>query len=110
MTRKYTKGGSKLCKCGKPRRSEKARYCLDCHAAYTKAYRESHQITAAQREKSNVRSYARAYQKNGKLTPKPCEVCGTAENIEKHHPDYSKPLEVVWLCRKHHLELHASLN
>lgn len=41
----------------------------------------------------------------GVLTPEPCEVCG-AEKAEAHHPDYTKPLEVVWLCRKHHAALH----
>ena len=24
-----------------------------------------------------------------------------------HHPDYSRPLDVVWLCDKHHKETHA---
>jgi hypothetical protein len=38
------------------------------------------------------------------LVPQPCEVCG-ATKVEKHHPDYSKPLEVRWLCREHHLAL-----
>lgn len=43
--------------------------------------------------------------KNGKLLKTPCEVCGKQES-EAHHPDYSKPLSVVWLCRQHHLEIH----
>lgn len=34
----------------------------------------------------------------------PCLVCG-AES-EAHHPDYSQPLDVVWLCQKHHKEAH----
>ncbi len=34
---------------------------------------------------------------------KPCEVCGTI--AEAHHDDYSKPLEVRWLCSVHHKEL-----
>jgi hypothetical protein len=33
-----------------------------------------------------------------------CEKCGAASNLEKHHPDYSKPLEIVTLCRKCHIE------
>lgn len=26
-----------------------------------------------------------------------------------HHPDYSKPLEVVWMCRPCHLAEHKRL-
>lgn len=40
----------------------------------------------------------------GKLIPQPCEVCGKLENIEAHHWDYSKPLEVNWLCKEHHIK------
>lgn len=48
-----------------------------------------------------------------RLTPKPCATCGVrptaAYPTEAHHPDYSKPFEVVWLCRKHHLEEHGKV-
>lgn len=43
--------------------------------------------------------------RDGRLTPWPCEVCGT-EEAEGHHPDYSRPLMVVWLCPPHHREAH----
>lgn len=43
----------------------------------------------------------------GKVKREPCVVCGTIENIEGHHTDYTKPLEVEWLCRKHHLLEHG---
>jgi len=39
----------------------------------------------------------------------PCEVCGAIENVHKHHDDYSKPLEVRWLCCQHHFEHHKEL-
>lgn len=42
--------------------------------------------------------------RDGKLLRKPCEVCG--ELAQAHHDDYSKPLEVRWLCTKHHAEWH----
>jgi hypothetical protein len=44
--------------------------------------------------------------RDGKLEKKPCEVCGS-EKSQAHHDDYSKPLDVIWLCRKHHLERHG---
>ena len=44
--------------------------------------------------------------RDGKIVRKPCEVCG-AEKVEAHHEDYSKPLEVVWLCKPHHFQADA---
>ena len=43
--------------------------------------------------------------RDGKLKPLPCFECGT--KAEAHHPDYSRPLDVVWLCPVHHKEVHA---
>jgi len=45
---------------------------------------------------------------SGKLSREPCEVCGKPDGIHGHHDDYSKPLEVRWLCRKHHDEWHRN--
>ena len=42
----------------------------------------------------------------GEVARGSCAHCGTTSRIEAHHPDYSKPLDVVWLCRFHHRELH----
>lgn len=39
--------------------------------------------------------------------PSVCCLCGTVCNVEAHHEDYSKPLDVLWLCSKCHHVLHA---
>jgi len=39
--------------------------------------------------------------RDGRLIKQPCEVWGEIK-VEAHHDDYTKPLEVRWLCNKHH--------
>lgn len=40
------------------------------------------------------------------LKPTTCEKCLKSASLEGHHPDYSRPLEVMWLCRKCHRAEH----
>lgn len=41
-----------------------------------------------------------------RLVKLPCRDCGRTVGVEAHHPDYSKPLEVIWLCKLHHENEH----
>lgn len=43
--------------------------------------------------------------RDGRLHPLPCFVCGA--RAQAHHPDYSAPLAVAWLCESHHAQTHA---
>jgi len=36
-----------------------------------------------------------------------CFFCGAEERLQAHHHDYSKPLDVFWLCPPCHGKLHA---
>lgn len=42
----------------------------------------------------------------GLIERQPCEICG-AEKSHAHHDDYSKPMQVRWLCAVHHKEWHT---
>lgn len=45
---------------------------------------------------------------NGKtIRPNNCSKCGVDCIPHGHHEDYSKPLDVIWLCRKCHVSVHA---
>jgi hypothetical protein len=45
----------------------------------------------------------------GALKKCPCEICGS-DTAQAHHEDYAKPLDVVWLCTKHHAARHVEIN
>jgi hypothetical protein len=68
-------------------------------------WRKSHPLTELQRVKDRCRSIANVYKKRGKLVKAPCENCGSPRS-QMHHHDYSKPLEVEWLCRPCHMAHH----
>lgn len=63
-------------------------------------------MTPEQKMRDTARSYASVYLKRGKLVKESCGVCGSPDS-QMHHPDYSKPTEVVWLCRDHHKTTHG---
>lgn len=56
-------------------------------------------------EKVRARWMVRDALKYGKLTRQPCETCGEPQ-AEAHHDDYSKPLDVRWLCSRCHAAVH----
>jgi len=66
-----------------------------------RAYRENN------REKYIARERAGRALEKGIIKRSPCEVCGIDKRIEMHHEDYSKPLEVVFLCSLHHKRVHG---
>ena len=70
-------------------------------------WRKTHPLSPEQRLRENARSYARIYVKRGKLTKLPCQMCGNYPS-EIHHSNYTRPLEIIWLCPNCHRSLHTS--
>ena len=58
-----------------------------------------------QKPANRILSYAI---KSGKVIPLPCEVCEKIKS-QGHHENYSMPLDVVWLCTRHHNDRHIHL-
>lgn len=72
-----------------PKRKEKIRgYAQKMRAKYPGKYKARSKVSNAIR--------------CGKLKRQPCMKCGD-EKSQAHHTDYRKPLEVLWLCRTHHM-------
>jgi hypothetical protein len=74
-----------------PRRKTKTKqYKLKSKTLHPEKYKARYTLTNAVRDK--------------RVTRQPCRICGN--KAQAHHHDYSKPLDVDWLCFKHHRE-HA---
>lgn len=106
-------------------------YCSICMSKISKEYRINNPDSVKKsKQKYNKKSYNKKYHaeyrkkwlsKNkkrheahkiitallrcGKIITHPCLKCGN-EKVDAHHNDYSKPLEIIWLCRRHHKLIH----
>lgn len=52
-------------------------------------------------EKAKAHNIVYVSLRNGSLSKKPC-FCGNLK-VEAHHSDYTRPLDIEWLCKKHHV-------
>lgn len=81
-------------------RYRKSKANLDRCRAWEKANPEKKRAHAA---------VARAL-KSGKLVkPRLCETCEKRRKLQSHHEDYSKPLEVDWICASCHNGIHREI-
>lgn len=104
--------------------------CKDCTKRDVQAHKDAHYEEVLERKREYSRSqraqelrerYARQHPDRvkarltvrvavyqGRLKKGTCEVCGSSKT-EGHHEDYSKPLDVRWFCRLHHVAVHRSV-
>jgi hypothetical protein len=71
-------------------------------AANAKQWREAH--PEAYKAHNAVNNAIR----DRRLEKGPCAICGTLNNVQGHHRNYSKPLDVIWLCAQCHHRVHAT--
>ena len=68
-------------------------------------------LSAAKRGEDQQRrraiSLVHQARKRSELSPTPCQQCG-AQKCQAHHDDYTKPLDVRWLCRRCHVAWHRA--
>lgn len=96
-------------------------YCMPCARERARIHSQTPKGIKSRREKGIrmywkhkakmlARAQARYAVKTGKLVkPTVCSRCPETNRIEGHHPDYSKPLEVIWLCDPCHKHEHGKL-
>lgn len=78
--------------------------------------RKRHSQEVTRRRREEVPGYTAAHNavaralKAGALVKQPCERCGTTKQVQAHHDDYTKPLEVMWLCPVDHKVRHKELD
>lgn len=115
------------------RRDGMQTYCFDCRKAiylerqehevqYQLKYISTHRDKVAQwhrnslakpenRAKNRTRGITQNAIRSGKLVkPDNCEHCGESVRLYAHHHDYTKPLEVEFLCSRCHGAVHRALN
>lgn len=82
--------------------------CRECQSKYNKEwFQQNRDVRNAQklRDQANHRDrvHARNLAYNKVPLEKKCESCSSTENLHRHHPDYTKPLEVITFCETCHL-------
>ena len=77
------------------------------HIKWDSEHREAtHEMRRRYRKKNVIKARAQQYALRHIPLKPICEVCG-AKATSRHHPDYSKPAEVMHLCRSCHDIEHA---
>jgi ribosomal protein L40E len=104
----------RICGCGAQLSSRGAARCRKCHAAYMRDWRKSRpkperapsaSLSLPALEQRRAQDLARQHKHRGLLSARPCQVCESAD-AQMHHPDYSRPLDICWLCNGCHADWH----
>ena len=100
--------------CNKKDVRENRKIKIDYYRAYDRqrGSRQTDEYRARYKRENPIKYGARTMVSNavrdGKIIkPEGCEECGEICHLHGHHDDYSKPLEVRWLCPPCHFAWHG---
>lgn len=123
-------GGSPMIEDKHQKKLDRQKRWRDAHKDHLRKYNQNYFRTHRERARGYYRTYYRVHkdEKNSRIRSyyekyperlkahrlanyycileKQCSICGSKDNLERHHPDYSKPLSVVTLCRPCHEKIH----
>jgi len=82
-------------------------FCKDCNVIKARQWRQknperTNEIAYKSRRKHPDRANARSLAHYHYPIRQPCSFNGCPKLGERHIPDYSKPYEIIWLCREHY--------
>lgn len=78
------------------------------HADRIKADAALWRARSAHKRKAH-RVLARAVKNKHIIKPDACNRCCKPGQLNAHHSDYSKPLDVIWVCRSCHAWIHGGV-
>lgn len=84
------------------RRYEQERFRSEHRKHAIRLYQQARRLRSP--EKYLARTAVGNAVRDGRLVRGACEVCGCPDT-QAHHEDYFRPLDVQWLCFKHHREV-----
>ncbi len=107
--RKYKDEPGLCSRCDDPR-AKGSRYCRSHRNEYQRIARPKYEaLSVEQRLRATARAYANVYLRRGRIVRGPCHFCQATTHLEMHHEDYTKPLEIIWLCRDRHDLYHETI-
>lgn len=89
--------------------------CKDCYKIIDRRYgnERNRMFKIRHPEKEKAHHILRNHVGNGLIVkPTICSVCNKKfikRLIQGHHSDYSKPLEVIWVCSRCHADIHMGI-
>jgi len=104
------------CRCKERPKRKGGDYCVECgnekKNLWYKLNGHANRTTPEYRLHHGARDFVRRMVQTGKISKKPCEVCGNPDVEAHHYKGYDKEnwLDIVWLCTEDHVEIERWAN